>query len=96
MVTHTLRPFTITVCALDTIVWTLVVCATFLSGSDPATKGLDVAAGGAVTGLFVLTAVPAIVLVARRRAPRTALMLALAFPAVFALLLGVAIVGSGY
>jgi len=78
---------------LDTIAWIFIACATFLSGSDPATKGLDVAAGVAVTGLFALTAVPAIALVARRRAPRTALMLALAFPAVFALLLVVAIVG---
>jgi hypothetical protein len=90
------RTVTIAVGVLDGIAWVLVAVATFLSGSDPATKGLDVAAGVAVTILFALTAVPALVLVRLRRAPRVALVLALAFPAVLALLLVAAIVALAY
>jgi Kef-type K+ transport system membrane component KefB len=87
------RTITIAACILDTAAWALVALATFFSGSDPATKGLDRAAGVAVTALFVLTGAPALGLTYYRRAPRTALMLALAFPAVLALLLVAAIVG---
>ena len=85
------RTFTIALCALDTVAWALVAFASFLSGSDPATKGLDWAAGVVVTVLFVLTGAPALALTGFRRAPRTALTLALAFPAVLALLLVAAI-----
>jgi hypothetical protein len=86
------RTFTITLCALDTMAWALVVFASFWSGSDPATKGLDWAAGVLVTVLFMLSGAPALALTGFRRAPRTALTLALAFPAVLALLLVAAIV----
>ena len=60
--------------------------ATFLSGSDPATKGLDNAAGIVATTILLVTALPALVLALTRRAPRLALTLALAFPVVLALL----------
>ena len=80
------------ICALDVVLWALVAFATLLSRSDAATKGLDNAAGLAVTALFVSTVVPAFLLVMRRRAPRTALTLSLAFPAAFMVLFVVAIV----
>lgn len=60
----------------------------FWSQHDPATKGLDEGAGQVVTVLFAITGLPALVLVWRGRAPRTALILALAFPGVFLTLLG--------
>jgi len=81
-----LRIAALIVVALDTVGWGLVAAGTFLSKSDAATKGLDQAAGYAVTILFLATAVPALVLAWRRRAPRLALTLALAFPAIFVLL----------
>ena len=87
-----LRNLTMAVCLLDTLVLACVAFATFWSGSDPATKGLDTAAGVAVTALFALTGAPALVLASIRRAPRTALTLALAFPSLLALLLAAAIV----
>jgi hypothetical protein len=90
----TLRAVTFAVCLLDAMGWTFVAFATFFSGSDPATKGLDQAAGVLVTALFVLTCVPALALARLRRAPRTALALAFAFPAILALLLMAAIVGA--
>ena len=83
---------TIAVLGLDTLAWAGVALATFWSGSDPATEGLDQAAGVAVTALFVLTSVPAVVLIRLHRAPRAALALALAFPALLGLLLVAAIV----
>ncbi len=88
------RAVTIAVCLFDTMAWTLVAFATFLSGSDPATKGLDQVAGVLVTVLFLLTCVPAVALVRLRRAPRTALTLVFAFPAILGLLLVAAIVWS--
>src|SRR5215831_21201296 len=56
----------------------------FMSGSDPATKGLDEAAG--VTALLLITAAPALGLILFGRALKTALTLALAFPAALAAL----------
>jgi hypothetical protein len=87
-----LRPVTIAVCVLDTIAAVFIAFATFYSESDPAAKGLDQAAGGAVTALFTVTGAPALALTALRRAPRTALVLALAFPVVVVLLFVAAIV----
>jgi hypothetical protein len=86
------RAVTIAVCVLDTIAWAVVAFVTFFSGSDPATKGLDQAAGVGVTALFAVTGAPAWVLTGLRRAPRAALTLALGFPAALALLLVAAIV----
>ncbi len=80
-----LRTATIIVCVIDTAAWALVAFAALLSGSDPATRGLDEAAGLVVTALFLLTGAPALALALLSRAPRTALILALAFPAVFAI-----------
>lgn len=80
------RMVALVVGALDTLALLLVAFALFGSGSDPATKGLDAAAGGAVVLLYAITALPALLLAYYRRAPRIALTLALAFPAVFAAL----------
>lgn len=85
-----LRRVTFAVLLLDALAWAALALATFRSGSDPATAGLDYAAGIAVTALFALTSLPAVLLVALRRAPRSALAFALAFPAVLALLLAFA------
>jgi hypothetical protein len=79
-----LRTATITVCLFDAAAWILVALATFMSGSDPATRGLDQAAGVVVTALFLVTAAPAFALILLGRAPVTALVLALAFPAIVA------------
>ena len=80
------RNVTLVVGAVDAIVWAAIAVAALMSRSDPATKGLDEAAGWAVTALFLVTGMPALVLAWRRRAPATALILAFAFPAVFAAL----------
>ena len=57
--------------------------ATFLSGSDAATKGLDNVAGLAVTALFAVTGLPALILACRGQWPRLALSLSLVFPLAF-------------
>ena len=79
--------------ALDTAAWLFPASVTYYwSDSDPATKGLDEGAAGVTTILFAITAAPALLLAARGRAPRTALLLAIAFPTVFlALLVAVAL-----
>ena len=76
-----LRLATLIIALLDTAAFIFAVSVTVLSGSDPATKGLDNAAGWAIVALFLATAAPALVLLWRGRAPRAALALALAFPA---------------
>lgn len=76
---------------LDALGWLLVCAGTFLSQSDPATKGFDVFAGFAVSVVFLLTGAPALLLAWRNRAPRLALALALGFPTGFVLLFAVAI-----
>jgi hypothetical protein len=77
----TLRCAIIFIGFLDSAVWAGAAILLFGSPSDPATRAFDIAAGVAVTALFVLTAVPALVLAMFRRVPRTSLALALAFPA---------------
>ena len=67
-------------CFLGAALWLFVVFATFNSRSDPATSGLDEAAGYIVTALLLMTAAPALALAVFGRAPKTALELALAFP----------------
>ena len=79
------RTVTIVVSLFDAAVWVFVAFATFFSGSDAATRGLDEAAGWIVTALFLVTGAPALALTLLHRAPATALTLALAFPAAFAI-----------
>lgn len=78
------RRATIIVGAVDAVAWALAAAATFMSGSDPATRGLDEAAGVIVTALFLVTAAPGLVLASLGRAPVVALVLVLAFPTVLA------------
>jgi len=80
------RRLTLILCALDALAWAALAIAAFFSGSDPATRDLDVLLGVAVTILFALTALPAALLAWRRVAPDFALVLALGFPAAFLLL----------
>ena len=87
-----LRTATIIVGLVDASAWAVVAFATFTSGSDAATKGLDEGAGLIVTALFLLTGAPALALALLRRAPTTALTLALAFPVAFAALFVAAVV----
>ncbi len=77
---------------LDALTCAIIAVATYNSGSDPATIGFDYAAGVIVTGLFVVTGLPALVMAFIRRAPKTALALALAFPAIFILLFAGAVI----
>ena len=88
----TMRMAAFIIGGLDAAGWLLVCAATFFSQSDPATKALDTFAGFAVSVVFLLTGVPALVLAGRNRAPRLALALALGFPTGFVLLFAVAVV----
>jgi hypothetical protein len=72
--------------------WIFLAFAIFKSGSDQATRGLDEAAGYIITGLFLVTCIPALALAVFGRAPKTAFILALAFPMGFVALFVVAIV----
>ena len=76
-----MRIATLIIALLDTAVFLFGVSITFFSGSDAATKGLDNAAGWGMLAFYAFTAGAALVLLWRGRAPRTALALALAFPA---------------
>jgi len=78
------RSLALIIGVLDTIALVVAVSTLLPSASDPATRGLDNAADAAIALIYAVTALPALVLVWRRRAPRTALTLAIAFPAVFA------------
>jgi hypothetical protein len=80
------RAITLAVALLDAAASAVVAVASYTSGSDPATVGFDYAAGVIVGVLFLLTGLPALILSYCKRAPRTALILALAFPAAFAVL----------
>ena len=80
------RAITIALSFLDAAASVVVAVASYTSGSDPATVGFDYAAGVIVGVLFLLTGLPALILSYCKRAPRTALILALAFPAAFAVL----------
>jgi len=80
------RNWAIAIGGFDCIAAIAVAAALFLSNSDPATKGLDVAAGWIVVLLLLITGAPALVLASTDRAPKAALTLALIFPAGFVLI----------
>jgi hypothetical protein len=86
------RTATIIICLVDAAAWAFLAFATFLSGSDAATKGLDEGAGLIVTALFLVTVAPALALALLGRSPTVALVLALAFPTAFAALFVVAVI----
>ena len=81
-----MRRATLVICAVDFAIWALVAIALFWSGSDPATRDLDILAGIGVTILIALTALPAFLLVRAGRLPNLALGFALAFPLAFLVL----------
>jgi hypothetical protein len=82
----TVRSAAIVASCFAAALWSLAAVALFFSGSDPAAKGLDVAAGVVVTAVYLVTGAPAFVLALIGRSPRMALSLALAFPAACLLL----------
>lgn len=77
---------------LDAVLWAVIAVSLFVSLSDPATKGLDSLAGWLVTGLFLVTGLPALLLAWRNTKPGLALALAIAFPAVFVILFAAAVI----
>ena len=79
------RRMTFILCAADLAIWAVIALYVLISGSDPATRGLDLAALGAVTTLLLLTALPAFLMSRVERFPTIALALALAFPGAFVL-----------
>jgi hypothetical protein len=79
------RVNTIIIGLLDAAATAAIAVNCYYSTSDNATIGFDYAAGVIVTALFALTGLPGLAL-ATKRTPRTALGLALAFPAMFVLL----------
>jgi len=84
-----MRAATIIIGILDVVV-AIAVTAVILKYSDPAFFGLDTFLIWAVPILALVTAVPAIMLAAKSQRPKSALALALLFPAGFgALLAGV-------
>ena len=54
-----MRPATLLICLADLAAWLLIAGLLVGSGSDPATRGLDLVAAGAATLLLALTALPA-------------------------------------
>ena len=74
------------IAVLDAMGWGLAAFNLLITDFDPATRGLDQLGGYAITILFVLTGLPALVLALLKRAPRLSLGLALAFPAAFLVL----------
>jgi hypothetical protein len=80
------RAATITIAAPDALACAAIVAVYFDSDSDHATIGFDNAAGVIMMVLFAITGWQALVLAALRRAPNTALGLALAFPGLFVVL----------
>lgn len=79
------RPAAIVVGALDCVASAVIVLALLESGSDQATRGFDVAGVWVVLLLLLVTGIPALLLAWMKRAPRIALILALAFPVAFVL-----------
>jgi hypothetical protein len=79
------RTAAIIVGAADCIAAAAIAFAFFGSGSDPATKGFDVAGGWVVILLLLVTGAPGLALALARRAPNTALALVLGFPVGFIL-----------
>jgi hypothetical protein len=75
------RLVTIVTCLLDSGIWGLTGANYLWAESDPATEDISLGAGAFVTALFAVTVVPAWFLVALRKHPTTALILAIGFPA---------------
>ncbi|HZD92509.1 MAG TPA: hypothetical protein VE224_20640, partial [Pseudolabrys sp.] len=83
----TLRLTAIVIAVLDLFGLSLAAFNLLIADGDPATRGLDQLGGYSIALLFLLTGLPALVLAGVNRAPRVSLGLALAFPAMFLVLL---------
>ena len=79
------RTAAIVIGTADCVVAAAIALALFGSGSDPATKGLDIAGGWVVIILLLVSGVPGLLLALARRAPKIALVLTLGFPVGFVL-----------
>ncbi|MGL4287515.1 MAG: hypothetical protein ACRCVA_14305 [Phreatobacter sp.] len=72
-----LRGAVLAIGAVEALFLLVVAANGLLSRSDPATRGLDVAAGVFAFGVFAVSALPALVLAIKGRALRLALGLTL-------------------
>ena len=88
-----MREASFLIAGMGTAAWLVVVGLTLLSGSDPAAADLDVMIATAVSIAYAITAAPALVLLFRRRAPRAAFALAIAFPGLLGLLFAIVMAG---
>jgi len=79
-----MRAVTIALAAIDCVAAAALVVIFLFSGSDPATRGFAIAGVVAIV-LLLVTVQPALPLASMRRAPRTGLIFALAFPVGFVL-----------
>jgi hypothetical protein len=91
-----MRIATILISILDAAGAAIIAVLMLRSESDPATLGLDVAAGWTVTIWCLVTAVPAFILALTSQWRKTALALALAFPAGLAALIAAAVIYLAY
>jgi hypothetical protein len=87
-----LRMAAIVLGAADCVFAAVVAIALFGSGSDPATKGLNVAAGWLAVILLLVSGLPGLLLALPGRYPKIALALTLIFPVGFVLLLIAAVI----
>ena len=90
------RTAAIIVGAADCLAAAAVALVLFGSGSDPATKGFDIAGGWAVVLLLLVSGVPGLVLALTNRASKTALTLALGFPIGFVLFYIAAVIAFSF
>jgi uncharacterized membrane protein len=91
-----MRAAAIVLGAADCAVALAIAIALFGSGSDPATKGFDAAAGWLVVLLLVATGAPGFTLALLSRAPKSALTLVLGFPVGFVLFYIVAVIAFAF
>jgi hypothetical protein len=91
-----MRITTIILSILDIAVAIVIAYKLLGSESDPATMGLDVGAGWAVTILCLITALPAVFLALKTQRGKTALALALAFPVGLGALIGAVLIYLQY
>lgn len=82
------RLFALIIGVLDVVSWICLVLYAAFTPAAPAAQHLPIALGWIIALLYAATGLPGLALAACDRAPRTALLLAIAFPVSFMLLYG--------